>query len=222
MAISTRKEGAVGQSDYALPAYWPRFRERVFTFLNMAYQRLNAAEFKETHEPDISGELARVLDEIIDDSSSPSLVRTLTVHDDPAIHSADRRGKQRRRSDLRIDWVCDKRPRPRYTFEAKRLCRRTNMGEQKYLGEDGLGMFTKGIYAQNEFEAGMLGYVQDGSITDWASKIEKRLAKDDTLIEGGHWTRRSVISELESYHSLHARSTIGTPIAIYHIFLLFQ
>lgn len=221
MGISTRKDRVVGHSDNA-PIYWQAFRAQVFTFLNMGYKCLNVAELKDADEPDITGALARVLDEIIDKPTSPSWVRFLAVHDDPPIHSSSRHGKRRPRSDLRIDKTGGHGLRPRYTFEAKRLCRKNKIGDRQYLGKDGIGMFTNGIYALNAFEAGMLGYIQDGSVADWASKIEKRLGKDSTLTRDGQWTRKGVIAELESYHSRHERQAIGTPITIFHILLLFQ
>ena len=83
-------------------------------------------------------------------------------------------------------------------------------------------MFTNGVYAQNAFEAGMLGYVQDGSIDDWASKIENKLAKHHLLAEERIWIRKTTIADFKCYCSRHERATIGTPITILHILLPFQ
>lgn len=219
MAISGH-QGTAGRSDLA-PVYWERFRIHIFTLLKMGYERLHAGDFRNAEEPDITGELARVMDEITRDPGSPRWAWSLHVHDDPPVNLPGRLGKRRPRLDLRVDRT-GRGPRPRYLFEAKRL-NAGNQNEMAYLGKDGLGMFIAGTYGCEVHEAGMLGYVQDGGVDEWADKIADRLRANRKIFTAdGIWTLAPVISNLSSYRTRHPRPKSESPITLFHIFLIFQ
>ncbi|MDQ2695427.1 MAG: hypothetical protein M3Z21_08625 [Pseudomonadota bacterium] len=220
MAISDHYQGTAGRSDFA-PVYWKQVRIEVFTLLRMGYERLPASAFRDAEEPDITGELARVMNDITEDHNSPEWAWRYQVHDDPPVNLAGRFGKHRPRLDLRVDRT-SRGPRPRYLFEAKRL-NDGNQSAKKYLGKDGLGMFIAGTYGREVHEAGMLGYVQSGDIDQWVKKIADQLEVDPrTTAPEGIWTAVPVVENLASYRSQHPRTTLAEPITIFHIFINFQ
>jgi hypothetical protein len=112
-------------------------------------------------------------------------------------------------------------PRLRFQFEAKRLHRKDSVSE--YLGREGLGMFTSGQYAAQHNVAGMLGYVQTETISDWADRINTAMAADS----GGYCVRSpmaavNVTAELPEVRvSSHQRASVGRALAVYHAFLTF-
>jgi hypothetical protein len=97
------------------------------------------------------------------------------IKDDPPIPGGGRTGRKRWRPDLIFESV-EKRPRPKYHFEAKRL--RKSQSIHEYLGEDGLLCFINGRYAHESCEAGMLGYVQSDNVETWAKKLQSAIAQD--------------------------------------------
>lgn len=220
MGISDRKDDILGHSTIA-PKYWETFRKQVFTLVGMGYERLQKSEFQGTEEPAITGELARKMAEIVDDFNSPSWTRRLSVHDHPPVNVANRRGKHRLVLDLSVKRT-GRGPHPHYVFEAKRLST-GNMGVGAYLGEEGLGMYMAGLYGRDAHEAGMLGYVQCGSVTDWAKKIMRKVSQPQYRLTGnGAWAYVSVIANLETYRTCHERPEVGKSITIFHLFLIFQ
>jgi hypothetical protein len=203
--------------------YQKAFREYVFKLLKMGYDRLNAPSLKDSEEEDITGEIVREINEILDDRGSPSWVRSLAVHEELRINEPGRRGKRRKRVDIEFEWVCHC-PRHHYPFEAKRLCINTHpIGE--YVGAAGLGEFLSGNYASDRIEAGMIGYVQSGTPEFWAAKAQKKFEKVPELIQAcsdGNWTDVTIIDELSHcFRSKHHRITEKRPITLYHVFLTF-
>ena len=87
-------------------------------------------------------------------------------------------------------------------------------------------MYTGGQYAAEQDDAGMLGYVQTGQPTTWATQIDGRLrAKpaDHALCTGGEWTLCSLAFETPmTFRSVHERVSVGRPIVIFHTLLSFQ
>jgi hypothetical protein len=203
--------------------YQKAFRKYVFKLLKMGYDRLDAASLKNSEEEDITGEIVREINEILDDRGSPSWVRFFTVHEELRINEAGRRGKRRKRVDIEFEWVCHC-PRPHYPFEAKRLCINTHPISE-YVGPSGLGEFLSGNYAQDRIEAGMIGYIQSDTPEAWAAKAQKKFEKEPEIIQicsDGNWTNIKIISELgHCFRSKHHRSTEKRPITLYHVFLIF-
>ncbi len=203
--------------------YQIAFRRKVFKLLKMGYDRLDAASFKNSEEEDITGEIVREINEILEDRGSPSWVRYFAVHEELRINEPTRRGKRRKRVDIEFEWVCYC-PRYRYPFEAKRLCVNTHpIGE--YIGTAGLGEFLSGNYAQDRIEAGMIGYVQSDTPKSWATKAQTKFEKEPEIIQAcsdGNWTNITIVGELSHcFCSKHHRSTEKKPITIYHVFLIF-
>lgn len=199
------------------------FVRRVHQLVRLGYERLNPADHAKAQEPAITGdlhvEIERVLDHPIED-----WMRLYSVHDDPAENDGRRKGKRRKRIDLRIDSAFSS-PRCRFRFEAKRLGKRHKA--KVYLGEEGLGCFLRGDYARHENHAGMLGYVQSGNLPDWADALCDELQCDSPSYEfdvkrGFTAIPNEVSTGRCSFQSQHARPTLGRSILIDHILLKFH
>lgn len=203
--------------------YQKAFRRKIFTLLNMGYERLDIASLKDSEEEDITGEIIREINEILEDRGSPTWVGSFAVHEELRINKANRKGKRRKRVDIDFEWVCHG-PRQHYPFEAKRL-RVNSHPISDYLGPAGLGEFLSGNYADDRVEAGMIGYIQSDTPESWAAKIKKKFEKEPGIIQAckdGNWTDIIIIDGLKHcFRSKHLRPTLDNPITLYHIFLSF-
>lgn len=199
------------------------FVTRVHQLLELGYRRLAAAALVDEEEPAITGELVKAMRAVLDDPASEGWVDRFSVHDDPPVNDSKRRGKRRRRVDIRVE-SAQRRPRSQFAIEAKRLSTKCPLGD--YLGSQGLGCFLSGSYAADEEDAGMLGYVQSDTTQAWASKaaaVLMKKAKAFGLDTKANWTPSVVTSGPAcSYRTRHTRKTTGREIDIYHTFLSFQ
>jgi len=203
--------------------YARRFVPRAHELIARGYAKLTPSDFCNAEEDDITGEIVRAVDAVLDDGDAPSWACWFSIHDDPHIHDPDRKGKRRRRLDIRID-SSERHPRSRLGFEAKRLG--SKHGCSAYLGAEGLGCFLTGKYAADNRAGAMLGYVQQGQPADWAKKIGQAIAKKAaqlSLLPSSPWSPHRLTPRLRhTYRSGHDRPTLGSPIEIYHTFLLFN
>ncbi len=199
------------------------FRKQVFQLLKWGYDRLDTLQYQYSQEEDITGDLAGEIDEIVQDRSYPSWVGRYFVHEEKPITKSDRKGKKRQRLDIEIERIRHGR-RPRYPFEAKRLCANTHATMGAYLGPEGLGEFLSGNYASEENEAGMLGYVQSDTPETWSEKALDKFRTNPGLVQAcaGAWSDTNVLPDRDyCYCSHHQRITIRNPITLYHLFLTF-
>lgn len=201
-------------------AYWREFRRRVFFLVQVGYRRLEAARFQAAHEEVITGELHRKIKDYLD-ADAPEWADSYTVHDDPPVHAEGRKGKHRRRLDLRFERL-GARPRPHYEIECKRLCKGKS-GAADYFGADGMALFLVGAYARQWPEAGMIGYVQTGDVCEWQEKLATKLAKQDVpqLSDGG-WRSVTLVDGLATYATTHPRDADQAPIRVFHALLSLQ
>jgi len=199
------------------------FVVRIHQLLEMGYRRMEAKFFASQEEPVITGELAREMNAVIDDTRSPKWTRSFEAQDEQPINDGKRKGKSRKRIDIgiRSSSAC---PRSHFSFEAKRLGRKNPL--RLYLGEEGLQCFLRGEYAAEERDAGMLGYVQSGTEEAWAQSLQKELQESgamhsvcDEIFGARH---RFTAGPAHTYHSRHARRSPRAPIDIFHTFLLFH
>jgi hypothetical protein len=195
----------------------------VHQLVQLGYERLSPAAHMREQEPAITGFLVEAIDNVLGDRAK-SWMRFFSVHDDPPVNDGRRKGKQRKRVDLRID-SAHFTPRARYRFEAKRLGKRHPV--TTYLGAEGLGCFLRGDYAKEEDEAGMLGYVQAGEPEHWRVKIRDELSKSPSIYDVQPSSPVSPSpnpskGSLITYRSLHNRATVGRSIVIIHVLLKFH
>jgi hypothetical protein len=114
-------------------------------------------------------------------------------------------------------------PNPRFCVEAKRLYGSNSVSD--YVGDEGLGAFVCGYYAESDNAAGMLGYVQKDSIDAWLPKLQTKLCKDSGLqpqANGDAWS----LSPFENgpahtCQSRHKRFNNLPAIEVFHTFFIF-
>ena len=195
---------------------------RVHRLLKLGYERLDRCVYRAADEEEISGDLAHAIDFVLE-GRAHDWMDFFSVHNEAPVRDPKRKGKRRRRVDVRID-SAQRRPRTRFAFEAKRLG--NAHGVSNYLGKGGLGCFLRGDYARTEHMAGMLGYVQTGEPDGWAERIRQRLDESPRkyrVLAGGNWQHTPLVDGLEhTYCSSHRREQLDTPVDIYHTLLDFS
>jgi len=199
------------------------FRKQVFQLLKWGYDRLNALKYQAAEEEDITGDLAKEINAVLQDRTYPEWVWRFYVHEEYRINVAERKGKRRNRLDIVVIRV-QRGPRPRFPFEAKRLSAGTHP-ISNYLGSKGLGQFLTGDYGQDASEGGMLGYVQSHTPDYWAQKANEKInyaPQDYQIRRGDCWINIEILEGLNPcYRSIHNRLLGKSPIAIFHCFLIF-
>ena len=198
------------------------FRKRVHQLLKLGYDRLTPADCCGEQEETITGFLVKAIDAVLN-YPTEAWMRFFFVHEDPRVHDRLRKGRRRRRVDMRVD-SSRSRPRTHFSFEAKRLGKAHPVS--KYLGDEGMGRILTGTYARDDDEAGMLGYVQSGTLQKWADKIRSKLETDPSrysMPERGRFSRVEIVDGLDhTYRSNHGRPFVGRPVSIFHTLLQFN
>lgn len=204
----------------SIDEYWAAYRQRVHMLLAWGYVASRSRVQAEHEEPDITGFIAEAIQSILDDPNSPGWCDQIAIKDDPPIPGGKRTGRKRWRPDLIFESV-ERRPRPKYHFEAKRLHREQSIGV--YLGKDGLQCFLSGKYAHEYNEAGMLGYVQCNNINAWLAKLQGAIDQDsqnrnELLLLSPQGNSQVIDAFPQEWLSKHSRNT-GKSIVIYHLLL---
>ena len=202
------------------------FTMQVHALLMIGYNALNAAAFRNEPENFITARLKEGIHNYIQNRNSPEEFQHFVVHYDQPIDAGDKIGITRPRVD--IEFVStQRRPHPRFEFEAKRLNSKNGVGD--YLGKDGLGCFLSGGYSRDSSSAGMLGYVQSGTLEHWAEKLKQKFTGDPELYfilpNDGGWRKldaNQVHALPDIYRTRHNRNHVGLPITIYHTLLDFH
>jgi hypothetical protein len=203
------------------PEYETSFVVRSHSLLSMGYVRLDAPSFAQHEEEDITGELTRAMQAALHDSSAPRWAKHFWASEETRLHEQGRLGKRRRRIDVEI-MQHGIVPRRRFRFEGKRL--HNTRSRREYLGGYGLGRFLRGRYGKEDQIAGMLGYVQQGTIEGHASALASALEANPGaygVAEGGSWTTSKVVDTLSTYRSVHKRRSPLPGITLLHTLLLF-
>jgi hypothetical protein len=204
-------------------AYVKVFVKRVHQLIGEGYAELTPSDFTSAEEEHITGELVKSIDALLDDPKAPPWTRFFSIHEDPRVHDKKRMGNRRLKLDIRID-SSETRPRSRMRFEAKRLGPNHAVGV--YLGVDGIQCILDGRYARNDSIAGMIGYVQKDTPSDWAGKIEKAMGERTAELDvtgTGQWVPWQITPELSwTYRSIHDRPGVGPTIEILHTLLRFN
>jgi len=194
--------------------YHAVFVHCVHQLLESAYQRMQPVKrFELWKEEEISGELGRHIDEVLDEFGKPwmrfySLAPERHV-DEPHLPVPKRRlGKRRKRLDFRF--TCRQRkPIQRFIFEAKSL---KQSSAAQLLDEDGLGRILRGQYAREDIAAGLLGYVQISTVAFHAKTLEDELVARATnygIVANGQWTRVGFLNgPSEVFRTKHSRGKL--------------
>ncbi len=202
--------------------YKAGFRHDVLYLIVAGHERLMAGDenYSDTAEEEISGELARHVQDYIDSLSSPDWTKYFCVQEELRENTNARKGKYRKRVDIAFV-LAGTKPQKFMRFEAKRL-RKPGFAVGGYIGEDGLGEFIAGNYAASDDTAGMLGYVQSDDCDYWAMGISETLEKkkqEIRLIEGGQWQKTHFDDVDHCYKTRHDRPRIKRELLVYHLLL---
>lgn len=200
--------------------YWSAYRQHVHTLLVWGYTDSRPRVQAKHDEPAITGFIAEAIQNRLDAIDSPSWCDQIGIKDDPPIPGGGRTGRKRWRPDLIFESV-ERRPRPKYHFEAKRL--RNQQSINDYLGKDGLGCFLSGRYAHESDEAGMLGYIQCDNISTWVERLQLAIDQDfqdknEFLLLSPQRNIQVVNAFPKEWMSKHDRHT-GRNIVIHHLLL---
>ncbi len=190
--------------------------------LKMGYDLLDPASLAASEEEAITGRLTKAMQDALENLEAPLWAKNFWAVEETRVNDSEREGKRRLRIDIEV--IEHRRgPRPRFRFEAKRL--RNSASRREYLGHDGLGCFLDGRYAASDPDAGMLGYVQEGKVTDHVAELCDSLLHDPSrfrVAQDGGWKEHRLVKGLQTYASSHQR-TGGLPgILIFHTLLNFH
>ena len=199
--------------------YIIELREHALVLIWLGYQRMQKTDFSTAEEDDITGELTRHMDKVLQAEDAPPWAEHYTVKEQIRSHTPEKLGK--RRPIVDVEFERHKRGnRPRLRFEAKRLGH--GAGVSDYLGTEGLGAFLDCYYSRTHSEAGMLGYVQNGTEKEWAAKIDRRLNSGlYRLIKGGAWQSICIAGGPEYVYRTKHLDKDDIDIVIFHVLLLF-
>ncbi|HLX71665.1 MAG TPA: hypothetical protein VKV04_18795 [Verrucomicrobiae bacterium] len=165
-------------------------RGHAVRLLKMGHAKLAAAMFAGAQEEDITGKLKEAIEAVIEVSNdAPAWVERYTVYDEEKPTGTPKLGKKRPRIDITIKrrWKL-RESHPRFRFEAKRLKADKRIGP--YFGKEGIGCFLRGVYPLTHGEAGMIGYVQAGTLEEWKEHLGRyaiKRAKRLRILPGGDW-----------------------------------
>jgi len=199
----------------------PLFVRHVHELLYRGYERLSASAYCTAQEEQITGDLKSEIDKVLDERPKRWMIHYFSAEETP-VSDGTTKGKRRRKIDIQVT-SSRFAPRARFSFEAKRLGRRHPVSI--YLGTAGLGRFLCGDYASESDEAGMLGYVQSGSLDDWSTRLAADFGSKATELgaDSAGIKAQQVIDQLpNSFWSIHRRSSLNRMIRIYHTLLLFH
>jgi len=200
--------------------YWSTYRQHIHTLLAWGYADSRNKVQAKHDEPAITGFIAEAIQNRLEALDSPLWCNQIVIKDDPPIHGGKRTGRSRWRPDLIFESV-ERRPRPKYHFEAKRLRKPQSIDD--YLGEDGLQCFLSGRYAYESDEAGMLGYIQCDNISIWVRRLQLAIdqdfqGKNAFLLLSPQRNIQVVDAFPQEWLSQHNRHT-GRSIVIHHLLL---
>lgn len=145
------------------------FVRRSHQVIQLGHARLVPKDLAKLEEPAVTGKLVDAIREALDADDAPRWSKHFWPVDDEPVTVGSKLGKRRPRIDITV-YSTSIKPTQAFRFEAKRLS--TTYPASTYLGEDGMLALIKGHYGQVEW-AGMIGYVQSDTCSDWAAKIKK-------------------------------------------------
>lgn len=151
--------------------YEDALARRSHELLALGHARLVPADLVALEETEITGKLCDAMNEVLDSPDAPEWATLVTVVDDQPESVRGRTGKRRPRTDVCVRCISP-RPEHRFRFEAKRLQNAGAVAE--YLGEDGMLALVRGYYGALR-HGGMIGYVQMGAESEWATRIQTAL-----------------------------------------------
>lgn len=203
--------------------YSKKFRKDVHILLNFGYKQVRATIDTNTHEPTITGRVAKEIGNgleqiglLPEDVLKPHYV---VIPEESNIKATD--PKNIKDKFIRLDIVIlnnQKRPYKRYVIEAKRL-RKDRFKVDKYR-EDGVMRFIDELYASDSPEAIMVGFWQDEDAKHWFGELAREFEENETTMAFAEkLSSFNVIPEIsDEWVTVHQRKS-GNKIILFHILL---
>ena len=204
------------------------FVERAHELLQAGYEAMDAKACNLWAEPEISGELAGKIEDLLFARNRPwmrywTAVDNWPENEPPTLGSKRRLGKRRRLPDIKLKYA-GQRETLYFRFEAKKLAG-TGDFTDLISHTDGLGRFLRGAYGRRDAAGGLLGYVQTETAEVHAGRVRMALEADPKKYQvhaQGPWTVVYWKSGPRcSFRVIHSRPG-RTLIAIFYSFLLFR
>jgi hypothetical protein len=204
------------------------FVARAHELLQAGYETMDARACNTWAEPEISGELACKIEELLCVRRQPWMRYWTAVDNWPENEpdkpgSKKRLGKRRRLPDIKLKYA-GQRETLYFRFEAKKLAGTGDFADL-ISHEDGLGRFLRRVYGRNDKAGGLLGYAQTQSPEIHAERVRIALAKEPKRYQvcaKGDWTAATWEHGPKcSFRVVHSREE-GSGIEIFYSFLLFR
>jgi hypothetical protein len=204
------------------------FVERAHELLQGGYEALDAKACNLWAEPEISGELAWKIEELLCTRRQPWMRYWTAVDNWPENEpdkpgSKRRLGKRRRLPDVKLKYA-GQRQTLYFRFEAKKLA---GTGDYTDLisHKDGLGRFLRRVYGREDKAGGLLGYAQTESPEIHAERVRIALESDPKkyrLNAKGDWAVANWKNGPKcSFRAVHSRESASV-IVIFYSFLPFR
>lgn len=208
-------------------AFWQRygdvFRQDSHFLVVEGFKNAASAIRQRAKETDITGYIVEQIDDFLKQTEEERFDRYSVKEDNPQ-PGEDRVGSERRRVDILIERT--KRPRQKYTFEAKRLERKdhrigtyTGLTLWKKKQElDGMMRFIRGeTYAVGNSEAALIGYIQSDDINYWQNELHTTLQVSSELQRVQGLDAITDHIHPHTWTSQHNKAG-GNEIRLYHLF----
>lgn len=207
------------------------FVRRAHELLEAGYQKMRSSAYNGMAEPEITGELALHIENILREKKSP-WQRPWSVHEEAPENeehlsvTARKKGKKRKRPDIKLRFS-GLRENLYLRFEAKLL---TDSGSyEDLIGSDpkrhALARFLLRCYGREDRAGGLLGYVQIGTEQEHIDRVQLAFtdAKRYRITDDGAWTKTAwKKGPKHCFQTKHRRDGTKKPIAIFHTYLLFR
>jgi hypothetical protein len=207
--------------------YLIQLREDAHQLVAWSYQDRRHLLPTAKDEYDITGILAEGIDARIDSPHTPERYALYGVHNEKPSSATGQLGKARPKLDIQIVRY-GIRPRPDFTFEAKRLrddsvCSMATSLRQ-YLGADGVGRFLSGYYVPGRAEVAMLGCIEAHDPDIWFDRVG---AEFDSDTKNGRSKYRvlaaltpvAIVTDLPDERLSVHKSASGGNLKLFHLFI---
>ncbi len=199
-----------------------RFRKDVHQLIAWGFEKAKS-QITTDDEEDITGDIYKCIKNLLR-SGQQSWFRHYTVKNEDPFSAEGRKGKDRKVTDILIEWVVGKH-RPEYIFEAKPLnYSKTYQRTSNYTDEKGMCRFIKGEYAEYTArypEVAMIGYVLSDTLECWQLRLFNAINEKREALQLVSSQKKVIVIEafpLE-WISEHKRGSSKIPVKIYHVLL---
>ena len=204
--------------------YWPIFRKHAHLLIAWGHQEIKSELIlsNEDDEENITGLLYKAIRQILLAEHAPWCFN-YSIHNEAPMPGRKRKGKDRRKTDLFVEFVA--KGRPEYVFEAKpQNYPKKHQRTGYYVGAAGMERFLEGEYADYTArypEVSMIAYVLSDSVEVWRDRLQTAVEKRSEKLRLAAPQEDVTIVELFPFEwvSFHKRSSSNAMLSIYHILL---